>query len=357
MGRFKRKKSGKKEVTVMTSNTRNDNMIKTLIVFDTNALRSTEAKQVAYSFFAFGKPFQLIEKYIITNSLSGSVHLAIPSWAIEELKDQKSRQYSEDVLKYAEVTERLQGLPNFQQVPFPQEEFDCKAYINEKADEFLLAKQFKILEIKDELASNVLKSMMTRVLKEEKSKKPFAHSGKYKDAGFKDNIVWESLMHFEEVENYDKFIFVTKDTDYGNCQVEFKEKWNRHIVTLKDENSVISELFKDYELYIKERALYDYAHTEYFLNYLNDELEQKSDYVIATGSEKIEFFKIIEPLVKIERIPPNEDVDESILIHSSLITYRKQGNNNIEQNITAITKLVDDETKEIIETTFEPELI
>jgi hypothetical protein len=360
MGRFKRSKSKKRDrKQKITGNPEETQytMLKTLIVFDTNALRSTEAGQVAYRFFAFGKPFQLIEEYINTNNLNEYIHLAIPSWAIEELKDQKNRQYLEDVEKYKEVTERLFGLPSFQKMPFPQEEFDCRAYIQEKAEEFLATKQLKKLDIKEELASTVLKSMMSRVLKEEKFKKPFAHSGKFKDAGFKDNIVWESLMHYDDVEAYDKFIFITKDTDYGNCQNEFKEKWNKHIITLKDENLVKAEILKDYELYINERVIYDYTHTEYFLNYLNDELKQKSEIVTETGMGKIENFKINEPSVNIERMPPSEEEDEYILVHSSTIIFYKEGLNKKEQEVIMTTKLADEETKEIIETVYNIELI
>ena len=71
-------------------------------------------------------------------------------------------------------------------------------------------------------------------MKDQNKKQPFSHSGKYKDAGFKDNIVWESLMHFDGVTDFDKVIFLTKDTDYANCQVEFKAKWNRHISISSD---------------------------------------------------------------------------------------------------------------------------
>lgn len=360
MGRFKRSKSktrDRKQKITDNPEERQYTMLKTLIVFDTNALRSTEAGQVAYRFFAFGKPFQLIEEYINQNHLNEHVHLAIPSWAIEELKDQKNRQYLEDVEKYKEVTERLFGLPSFQKIPLPQEEFDCRAYIQEKAEEFLATKQLKKLDIKEELASTVLKSMMSRVLKEEKLKKPFAHSGKYKDAGFKDNIVWESLMHYDDVEAYDKFIFITKDTDYGNCQNEFKEKWNKHIITLKDENSVKAEILKDYELYINERILYDYTHSEYFLDYLNDELKQKSEIVTETGTGKIENFKIQEPSVNIERMPPSEEEDECILVHSTIIIFYKEGGNKKHQEVMMITKLADEETKDIIETVYNIELI
>ncbi|MEN5432831.1 PIN domain-containing protein [Sphingobacterium faecium] len=360
MGRFKRRKSKRKDRELKTINKLEEiqyTMLKTLIVFDTNALRSTEAGQVAYSFFAFGKPFQLIEDYINTNNLQKHIHLAIPSWAIEELKDQKNRQYLEDVEKYKEVTERLSGLPNFQKKILIEEEFDCRAFIEEKVEEFLETKQLKKLEIKEELASTILKSMMSRVLKEEKLKKPFAHSGKYKDAGFKDNIVWESLMHYDDVEVYDKFIFVTKDTDYGSCQNEFREKWNKHIITLKDENLVKTEILKDYELYINERVMYDYTHTEYFLDYLSDELKQKSEIVIETGTGKIENFKIQEPSAKIERMPPVEEEDEYILVHSSIMIYYKKGGSKKQQEIIMTTKLADEETKEIIETVYNFELI
>ena len=224
--------------------------LKTLIVFDTNALRSTEAGEVAYSFFAFGRPYQVVESFIIEKDLSEDIHMAIPTWAIEELKDQKHRQYKTDIQEFEKLSKRLSGMPHIPELTLPEEEFDCTAYIKEKADEYLATKQIKLLEIKEELASTVLQSMMVRVMKDQKQKQPFAHSGKYKDAGFKDNIVWESLMHFDGVTDYDKVIFISKDGDYANCEVEFKDKWNRHIAIEKDENNAVAEIKKDYELYI-----------------------------------------------------------------------------------------------------------
>jgi cytochrome oxidase Cu insertion factor (SCO1/SenC/PrrC family) len=164
-------------------------------------------------------------------------------------------------------------------------------------------------------------------------------------------------MHYDDVEAYDKFIFITKDTDYGDCQNEFKEKWNKYIITLKDENSVKAEILKDYELYINERVIYDYTHTEYFLDYLNDELKQKSEIVTETGTGKIENFKIQEPSTRIERIPPAEEEDEYILVHSSIVIFYKEGVNKQQQEVIMTTKLADEETKEIIETFYNIELI
>lgn len=331
--------------------------LKTLVVFDTNSLRSTEAGEVAYSFFAFGRPFQVIEEFILEKNLNEDIHIAIPTWAIEELKDQKHRQYKTDIVEFQKLAKRLSGMPHIPEIALPEVEFDCTTFIKEKADEYLATKEIKLLEIREELANTVLQSMMKRVMKDQNKKQPFAHSGKFKDAGFKDNIVWESLMHFDGVTDFDKVIFLTKDTDYANCQVEFKEKWNRHISISSDENIVVAEILKDYELYINERVIYDFAQTEYFKDYLFDGLKTKTEICFEAANFKIENFEIVDTCTNVERMPPNEDLEENVIIHSSIKIFFSENAEKKEQIVNAKTTLADEETKDIIETTFEPELL
>lgn len=331
--------------------------LKTLIVFDTNSLRSTDAGEVAYSFFAFGRPFQVIESFIIEKNLAEDVHIAIPTWAIEELKDQKNRQYKTDIVEFQKLAKRLSGLPHIPEITLPEEEFDCATYVGEKAIAYLATKQIKLLEIKEEIANTVLRSMMTRVMKDEAKKQPFAHSGKYKDAGFKDNVVWESLMHFDDVTNYDKIIFLSRDGDYKNCDVEFREKWQRHISILKDENNVIVDIQKDYDNYIKERAIYDFSQTDYFKDYLFDGLKTKTEICFEAANFKIENFEIVDTCANVERMPPNEELEENVIIHSSIKIFFTENAEKKEQIVVAKTTLADDETKEILELIFEPELI
>ncbi len=331
--------------------------LKTLIVFDTNSLRSTEAGEVAYSFFAFGRPFQVIEKFIVDKNLTQDIHLAIPNWAIEELKDQKHRQYKTDIVEFQKLAKRLSGLPHIPEITLPEEEFDCATYVHGKALEYLATKQLKLLEIKEEIASAVLQSMMSRVMKDENRKKPFAHSGKYKDAGFKDNVVWESLMHFDGVIDYDKIIFVSKDGDYKNCEVEFKAKWDRYINILQDENNVLVEIQKDYDLYIREREIYDYSQSDYFKDYLADYLKEMTEIVIEDTKFKIENFKITDACINVNRIPPNEYMIESLYVDSQVIIYYTDNGVKREQVITATTSFSDEESKEIIETFYDIELL
>lgn len=335
--------------------------LKTLIVFDTSSLRSTQDGEVAYSFFAFGRPFQVIEEFILEKKLNEDIHIAIPTWAIEELKDQKQRQYQNDIDEFQKLAKRLSGMPHIPEIAIPDVTFDCSAYINQKSDEFISSKEIKLMGIPENLADTVLKNMMQRVMKEERAKHPFVHAKRgnktYKDAGFKDNLIWESLLHYTELENYDKVIFLTGDSDYTNCKIEFIKKWNKHISIVSDENNALVEIKKDYELYITEREIYDFAQTEYFKDYLSDLLMKKSEILIEENSLKIENFKLLDTCKDISRIPPNEHMIESLYVVSEIVIFFKDKGKKSEQIVIATTSFADEESKEIIETIFDFELV
>lgn len=335
-----------------TVKTKTATLLKTLIVFDTNSLRSTEAGEVAYSFFAFGRPFHIIEEFILDNQLANIIHMAIPNWAIEELKDQKQRQYKTDIIEFQKLAKRLSGLPHIGEILLPETEFDCAVYVGEKAAKYLETKAIKLLEIKEEAANTVLRSMMNRVMKDEHKKAPFAHSGKYKDAGFKDNLVWESLMNFEEVANFDKVIFLSKDGDYKNCEEEFKDKWQRHFSIFKDENNVIAEIKKDYGNYIDERTIHDFARTEYFTTYLYNELKVKTFITVDENDFAIKNFAIDNICKKVNRLPPDEDGIENIEVYSDIKIFFTANGHKKEQIVEGLTLLEDEETKEITSTEF-----
>lgn len=325
--------------------------IKTLIVFDTNSLRSTEAGAVAYSSFEFGRPFHVIEEFVTEQRLATDIHIAIPAWTIEELKDQKQRQYKSDIVEFQKLAKRLSGLPHLPELTLPETEFDCAVYVEEKALNYLSTKNIKLLDIKEELANTVLRNMMTRVMKEENSKSPFAHSGKYKDAGFKDNLVWESLMNYKGVAEYDKVIFLTKDGDYRNCEVEFREKWERHIAILKDENIVISQLSKDYDNYIEFRKFYDYSEKDYFRLYLQQQLNDKT-YIQLEDDIKIENYKIENYCERVENNINENTQEEEYIIHSKVFIAITRNKN--KESVPVDAQILMNDVFEIDELLFEP---
>lgn len=326
--------------------------LKTLIVFDTNSLRSTVGGEVAYSTFEFGGPFNLIESFIVDKNLTDNISIAIPAWAIVELKDQKEKQYEVDFAAFKNNFERLRGLPHFAGLVVDDTAFNCGEHIHAKSEEYLATKTgISIIELKEEKANEVLQSMMARVLKEQKTKRPFVHTGKFKDAGFKDNIIWESILNYDELENFDKLIFLTKDGDYLGCEYEFRGKWNKHIEIISDEARVITELEKDYGNYIEFRTLYDYARKEYFLDYLHDLISPKTKIFFEEEDCVIENFKIENSCVKIE-MADDEDGDSTmpVIFSKIIINARKENDEKVDIPLEVVTKYTDVDYMELYST-------
>lgn len=334
--------------------------IKTLIVFDTNVLRDMLGKEVVYNSFTFGKSYNELDTFIKESGLEEYVTLSVSTMVIEELKNQKKRAYKQDIVNLKEIVKRLEGLPHIPEnsIPIPDEDFECGVFIEQNATAYIAANNVNTLVYKDEHASSILNNMVQKVVTTDKPQSPFAISGPYKDAGFKDGIIWETLMHFDMVLDYDKVIFLSKDGDYKeNCLDDFTQKWNRHIKIEKDKNNVIAELKKDYGNYIEEKAIHDFADKEYFRDYLFDQLKVKTEIAINGSNFKIENFVIENPCTLVERMPPTDEEDEYIIINSEIKIHFTEAKEKKQQVVLTQTKLADEETKDIIETTYDIELI
>jgi len=120
---------------------------------------------------------------------------------------------------------------------------------------------------------------------------------------------------------------------------------------------VLVEIQKDYELFINERVIYDFAQTEYFKDYLSDNLKLKSEISFEDGNFKIENFKLLDTCTNITRIPPNEHMIESLYVTSEIKIFYTANGEKKEQIVNATTSFADEETKEIIETFYDIDLI
>ncbi|PKP27932.1 MAG: hypothetical protein CVU02_02370 [Bacteroidetes bacterium HGW-Bacteroidetes-19] len=317
-------------------------------------------KEVVYNSFTFGKSYNELNTFIKESGLEEYVKLSVSAMVIEELKNQKKRAYKQDIANLKEIVKRLEGLPHIPKnsIPIPDEDFDCGVFVEQNATVYIAANNINTLVYKEEHASSILNNMVQKVVTTDKPQSPFAISGPYKDAGFKDSIIWETLMHFDMVLDYDKVIFLSKDGDYKeNCLDDFTQKWNRHIKIEKDKNNVIAELKKDYGNYIEEKAIHDFADKEYFRDYLFDQLKVKTEIVINGSNFKIENFVIENPCTLVERFPPTDEEDEYIIINSEIKIHLTEAKQKKQQVFMAQTKLADEGSKDIIETTYDIELI
>jgi hypothetical protein len=336
--------------------------LKTLVVYDTNPIRSFEHGDLAYSFFSFGKQFEQFRVFIQDNKLTDNVSIAASELVIEELKIQKAKKYREDIERFKTLTKRLEGMPHIPagSIVVPDPEFDCRDFIEREARAFVEEQKINLIQVKDENAVSMMRSMLSKVIQEGVVKPPFkttGKEGKISDAGFKDNVIWESLMHYDPIADYDKVIFVTDDGGFDGCEPEFVDKWNKHFKIVSNTIEAEAELRKDYGNYIEFHKFYEYANKDYFKDYIKDLLTSASFIQLERGDVAIDNYRILEYCKKVEKtIDPDGDLESIIITTEGQIDVTIDGQ---KQQIALIveTKLSDGEYMEILESTIIPNII
>src|ERR1044072_3088231 len=182
--------------------------LKTLIVFDTNSLRSTDGGEVVYSSFTFGKAYDIVNEFITANNLHDDIHIAVSAMVIDEIKVQMQRSYSGDIQKLQDTKRRLAGLPHVTEalIGIPDLDFNCEEYVEQKTQEYLAANgHVRLMTYEEASSNNILKSLIDRA---HKIKPPFFRTTKNSDAGFKDSVICETLMNYMGIANYHKVVLV-----------------------------------------------------------------------------------------------------------------------------------------------------
>lgn len=330
--------------------------LRILIVFDTNSLRSTDAGEVIYSSFSFGKSYDIINGFILDNQLQNNVFVAVSALVVDEIKIQMERSYKADLQRLGDTKRRMNGLPHVsaELIGIPDSNFDCSDYVENKAKEYLEShRHVKLLNFNNDQSEQILKSLIIRA---HNTKPPFFKTSKNSDAGFKDSVIWETLLNYKEIEKYDKVILVTKDEGFKGCETEFAAKWNRHFKIITSPEAVNTELGIDYNNYIKERTIHDFAQTEYFVDYLKDQLNSMTIIAIEGSDYRIENYAITDICKNVNRLPPNDDEVANLVVSSTINMHYTRKSENVVQLVEAMTLLEDDETKAIISTNYDIEL-
>jgi len=325
--------------------------MKTLVVFDTNSLRNLKAGQVAYNAFSFNKTYDLLDTFVKENNLTEKVTLAVSSMVIEELKNQKSIQYKKDIDKLKEIARRMNGMPHIDEntITIPDEKFDIAGFIEAEAKKYFEANRVNVIEYKDEHFPSMLKNMLHKVIGRDRVLSPFFTTKEHSDAGFKDNVIWETIMHYEKNNDYDKIIFFTADGDYlENCKEDFESKWKRYIFIEKDVNNVIYQLTKDYEKEIIFKKLFVYANSEVFRDTLKKELDEMTLILIDEIEYPIEKYEIKEYCSEIVENIPQKAEEDITYSFTAVATFHYKWDDDIKNIDVSIKTTVEKETNEII---------
>ena len=322
--------------------------IKTLIVFDTNKIRSTANNSLSYGTFEVSADFTRIDNFIKTNNLTEYVHIAIPRIVIQELLKQKQEQYDKDINNFSIISKRLEELPNtdFGQIKLPSEVFDCRKHLEKSVNKFLQTNEISVIE----LDPNKMKDVLQRIIQRSINRNSPFKGREPTDSGFKDVVIWESILNYDELAKYDKVILVSNDAGFNkDCEIEFQTRFQKYISINPSAEFIINEITEHYSILIKMNDFADFVKSDYFKDHIKKQILRLQD--ISINNEKC---KVIKSKVKNYFNYLEEDEVYGYDVIVSLIDSTVKINNK-DQEITIVAKTYLDNTKGIQYTEFEAE--
>ncbi len=239
------------------------------LIFDTNVLFQKYDKKANFTAFSFNATFQNVIDMINQLDIYSQVVLAIPSVVWREMEKQIIEKHDELLLSYKNtISKNL----------FPEYTINENAVIN--YPEYIKS---KIVEYKSGLSNELnqvielpiasnsrFDSIVNRAFRK---LPPFEGKDKKSDKGFKDALLWESILEFALKNPNSKIIYYSKDNAFGEFLLkEFTENIADSSLFICD-NEI--EVKKQLEKWAKEIDEYSYQPIEDFdenegiINWLN----------------------------------------------------------------------------------------
>lgn len=228
------------------------------VVFDTNVLYQQYNSKADFTSFAFNSTFNNVINIINELDIYEKVVLAIPNVIWSEMEKQIIDAHTEKVLSFKSYIEKWK-LPEY-------------SIIDNKFQDYPTFIKKIITAYKMELSEGInkvvhlqfpSKDCFDRIISRAFNKEPpFGGKEKNSDKGFKDVLLWESILEFISLHPNSETIFYTKDNGFKeNLISEFKSiHQNANIIICLNENDVKSQL----ESWAKEIDIYSYQPlTEY----------------------------------------------------------------------------------------------
>jgi len=191
---------------------------KILIIFDSNKIRSMIYGGLRYDVFDFGLDFTKIKRDIVENNLSEYITLAIPELVLDELVHQKIDQYRGDIKEFPRIKERLCKLPcsDFGKIVLPDETFECSKHLLPLIKNFLKDNNVEIIEVKEKDKRKMFDRLLNRAKEGEPPFKGKILNEKTKnsDAGFKDTVIWETIINWNKLKKFDNIFFMCGDEGF-----------------------------------------------------------------------------------------------------------------------------------------------
>jgi len=247
------------------------NQVEYYLIFDTNVLFQAYEKKADFTSFSFNATYNNVIDMINQLDIYSQVIVGIPSVVWNEMKNQIIEKHDELLSKYKDTISKRQ---------FPE----YSIHENSKIDypEYIEA---KIRQYKEELSSGIntiteipiasnnrFESIVNRAFSK---LPPFEGKDKKSDKGFKDALLWESVLEFALKHRNSKIVYYSKDNAFGKFLLnEFTESVSdSSLFICKNESDVKTQL----EAWAKEIDRYsyqpieDYDENKEIVDWLNSE--------------------------------------------------------------------------------------
>ena len=174
----------------------------------------------------------------------------MPEIVQEELLEQRKSAFNES---YDNFAKKYDGLSFALNGEIPKSNID--ELLQSEREKY--SGKFKLIKL--EYTNELFEKMVNDALKKNA---PFDKKleGKKTDAGFKDALIWQTIIHSKEIDDCDEFYFFTADSAFKDGKEELVKEFNEHhnktkinIISIKCEGSqrqeVLNTLINKYNLY------------------------------------------------------------------------------------------------------------
>lgn len=187
------------------------------VIFDTNILYRSFNKFADFNEFSFSSTFEHILNRVNELDIYEKVNIVIPSVVWNEMTEQEIKKHNEKLDEFKENIEKW----IFPEISITRKtDFDYKHFVKQKVEEYRKEISSNVNHIINLPlpTSNRFDSIVARAFDK---KPPFEGIDKKSDKGFKDALLWESILEFAESEKTSQYILYTKDKIFSET-LEFE---------------------------------------------------------------------------------------------------------------------------------------
>ena len=215
-----------------------------VLVIDTNVLYKDYNKNLNFKDFSFSSTFDDIQLKIEELDIIDFVTIAVPEMCWEELKVQYIDEHISKLGQAKITLDRYKDLPEVF--------FEIKDDIDINEDSSEKVKKYKEAILYNKSGAKTInltlpddKSLKSIVQRAVNKKFPFHITGEHSDYGFKDVIIWESILKYKSENKEQKIILYGNDKGFNDtlCK-EFEDKFNDEIKIVREKKDLYDLLEK-----------------------------------------------------------------------------------------------------------------